>query len=107
MNAFKKINFRKTLFFALQLVVLGTVAQAPSLINYQGAARYNTGMPIANKIVNIKFDLHQGTSTGSIVASESQTVQTNQFGLFATQIGKNSDLTAVNWQNGGIFLEVA
>src|SRR5688500_15411820 len=107
MIALKHTNFiRNAFFFTLLIITLDSMAQAPSLINYQGVARLDNGTPITNKTISIKFDLRQGTSTGSIVASESQIVQTNNFGLFVTQIGKNSDISGINWQGGGIFLQV-
>jgi hypothetical protein len=107
MIALKNINFKGAFFFILLLITLNGLAQAPSLINYQGAARLDDGTPITNKVIGIRFDLHQGTSIGSIVATESQTVQTNNLGLFTTQIGKGTNLSTVNWQGGGIFLEVS
>lgn len=89
------------------LLALGTFAQAPNLIGYQGVARLANGTPISNKAISIKFDLHQGSSGGTVMVSETQTVQTNLLGLFSTQIGKNTSLNALNLQNGNVFLEVS
>ena len=90
----------------LQLITLGLFAQSPSLINYQGAARLADGTPLDNRTISIKFDLREGSSSGSIVATETQTVQTNQLGLFTTQIGKNTNISAINWQSNTMFLQV-
>jgi hypothetical protein len=77
-----------------------------TFINYQAAARRADGTPIVNQNINIKFEILQGSSSSSVIVSESQTVTTNALGLFATQIGKSGLLNAVNWQNGPTFLHV-
>ena len=96
----------KAIFCVLQFFTLSVLAQSPPLINYQGVARLSNGTPISNKTISIKFDLRQGGSQGSIVASETQTLQTNDLGLFVTQIGKNTNLSVINWQGGSVFLQV-
>ena len=99
-------QLRILIFWSLQLITLGIFAQSPSLINYQGAARLADGTPLDNRTISIKFDLREGSSSGSIVATETQTVQTNQLGLFTTQIGKNTNISAINWQSNTMFLQV-
>ncbi|MCC6373121.1 MAG: hypothetical protein IT236_19105, partial [Bacteroidia bacterium] len=95
------------LLFLLQFVILSALAQSPSLINYQGAARRADGTAISGKTIAIKFEFFQGTATTTPVFSESQSLLTSNLGLFSTQIGKVSNLNTVNWQGGNLFLQVS
>jgi hypothetical protein len=70
---FKKISFIVTLAFTCTFLQ----AQTSSLINYQAAARRADGSGIANLTVAVKFEILQGSATGSVLASETQTLQTN------------------------------
>ena len=107
MTKSKNKRFGKLLLWSLHFMALGMVAQSPSLINYQGAARLANGTPLDNRTVTIKFEIHQGSSGGNIVATEIQTVQTNLLGLFSTQIGKTTNISGINWQGNLMFLQVS
>src|SRR4051812_43077818 len=90
------------------LSFFGVFAQAPAGINYQGIARDALGSPVVSQAIGIKFEIRQGSATGSVVATDSPSgVMTNSLGLFNTVIGKNGALSTVNWQNGPYFLEVS
>lgn len=84
---------------------------APQSFNYQGVARDNAGIVIANQSVGIEFNLRQGSATGSIVYSETHSPTTNDFGLFNLGIGTGSVTTgsfaSVDWGNGPYFVEVS
>ena len=73
----KLLLFLFSLSFALY-------SQTPDLINYQGVARRLDGTPIVNKNLGVKFELKQGSPTGSVVFTETQNVLTNNLGLFST-----------------------
>ncbi len=84
------------------------LAQSPQLINYQGTARRTDGTPITNRVLGIKFEIWEGTIPGTAVALETQTIATNNLGLFSTQVGKGgATINNVNWQNGPHFLKVS
>lgn len=95
-----------TLFTALILVAY---SQAPEQISYQGVARNVSGSLLTNQNIGIKLDLHQGSSSGTIVFSESHNKTTNSFGLFTLGIGSvnTSGFTSLNWANGPYFMEVS
>ncbi|PBQ33421.1 hypothetical protein CNR22_17090 [Sphingobacteriaceae bacterium] len=97
---------KQNLTLCLLLLSLIGFSQAPELINYQGIARDASGAAIAGN-VDLKFDLHQGGATSPTVFTEAQTVNTTSLGLFSTQIGKTSNLGAIDWQSGSLFLEVS
>ncbi|PBQ33422.1 hypothetical protein CNR22_17095 [Sphingobacteriaceae bacterium] len=91
------------LFFSL---VYSGFAQSPALINYQGVARDASGNPISGQI-SIKFEVLQGSNTGSAVFTENQTIQTTTLGIFSTQIGKSASLNGISWPGGPYFLRVS
>ena len=100
---------KKTILLLTIFATLKNFAQspAPPLINYQGVARNNTGVPIINQTIGIVFELIQGTITGSVSYTETQAITTNSLGLFTTQIGKINSLAGLNWQNGPYFLRIS
>ena len=93
----------------LSLSFLGKV-QAQALINYQGVARDNKGIAIANQAIALRFEILQGSASGPVVYTDNQLsgVLTNSLGLFSTQIGKSGNLAQVDWSNNGpYFLQVS
>ena len=97
---------KKLFTFLFINLFLISYSQSPQLINYQGAARDINGAPLVNKKLGVRFDIRQGSATATVSFSESQLVTTNVLGLFNTQIGLTSSLSAVNWLAGPHFLEV-
>src|SRR5688500_16561914 len=87
--------------------ILFAAAQVPQVINYQGMARDAAGAPIINRPISVRFEILGGS--GNVVYTESQVggISTNALGLFNTFIGKNSQLSSVNWQNGPYTLQVS
>ncbi len=100
---------KKLLFSLLTSISLISFAQAPQEISYQGVARNVSGSLLANQNIGIKLDLHQGSSGGAVVFSETHSKTTNSFGLFTLGIGSvnTAAFTAINWANGPYFMEVS
>jgi hypothetical protein len=82
------------------------VAQAPTLMPYQAAARGANGQPLINTSVTARFTIHDGSASGANVWQELQTVATNAQGLFNVQIGSVSPLNAIDWSVGDKFMQV-
>lgn len=97
------------ILFTLQMLVFGLFSQSPKQINYQGVARTSDGIAIAGQTISLKFELHQGSITGTVSFTEQQSVLTNSLGLFSTQIGKvnTTDFNLIDWEAGPFFLEVS
>jgi hypothetical protein len=100
---------KKLFFTLLTSITLISFGQAPKEISYQGVARNTTGSVLPNQTIGIKLDLHQGSTSGTVVFSESHNKTTNAFGLFTLGIGSvnTAGFTAINWANGPYFLEVS
>jgi hypothetical protein len=100
---------RKILLYTICFLSYYNVqSQAPRQINYQAVVRNASGQTVAaNTPVILRFTIHNVTSTGTSVYTEtSNTLIANQFGLVTTQIGANSNLGIVNWGNGTKWLQV-
>ena len=91
---------RNVVFPCLLLVAaLGLQAQAPQQLNYQAVVRDASGNPLAaGTIVSLKLQIHNGSPSGAIVYTETESVTTNQFGLITYAIGYNGNLATVNWR---------
>lgn len=84
-----------------------TNAQAPQGMNYQGVVRDSNGAPLKAGIpVSLRFTIHDSSSTGTEVFTETSQTTTNQFGLVTTVIGNSGNLATINWGNGAKYLEV-
>ncbi|MCU0360139.1 MAG: hypothetical protein MUF75_05370, partial [Bacteroidia bacterium] len=93
--------------YLLLLFSFAGFAQSPDKINYQGMLRDGTGLPLPNTAFTIRFEILQGSATGSAVFTEQQSLQTNSLGLFSTQIGAVNNLGVINWSSSSHFLQVS
>jgi len=85
-------------------------AQVPQSFNYQAIARDITGNLIINQAVGLKISILSGSSTGSVVYSETHNTVTNQFGLITLPVGQGTPLSgtfySINWSTGVYWLKV-
>ena len=65
------------------------------MLNYQAVARNAVGVIIPNQNVGLRFTIHDGSANGAIVYSETNSDTTNQFGLFATEVGGGTPVTGI------------
>jgi hypothetical protein len=86
--------------------VTTAMAQAPQLTNYQAIVRNTQGQPLQNTLVNFQFKIHDVSTTGTVVFTETDTATTNQFGLATVQIGNGGNLALVTWGSGDKYLDV-
>ncbi len=81
-------------------------AQPPQLIPYQAIARDNSGNPVLNQNIGLRFSIHDQTINGAVVWQETQTVVSNNLGIIVTALGGTTQLTSVDWGSGAKFLKV-
>ena len=85
-------------------------AQAPAAIPYQAVARNNSGNLIINQNIALRFSIHDGSATGTVVYKETKNTTTNAHGLFSVNIGQGTVVTgtfaAINWTTGAKFTQV-
>ena len=91
------------------IATVNTMAQVPQSLNYQAVARNSTGALIANHPVSLRLSILSGSSTGTVVYSETQSATTNQFGLFTLSIGTGTPVSGtfntINWSTGQYWLK--
>lgn len=94
----------------LAIYAITVLAQAPEKMNYQGVARDNAGNILANQAVGLRISLRSGSPTGTIVYQETQGITTNQFGLFAIEIGAGTvgtgTFSSINWGGNSYYVQV-
>jgi hypothetical protein len=100
----------KHLLSLLFLLLLGAAlsAQAPQVLNYQGVARSTNGSPLANESIKLRLSIQP--ANGNPFYVETHNVTTNQFGLYAVQIGQgavvNGNFASIAWAQNTTFLQV-
>jgi hypothetical protein len=103
-------NISKTVFFLFSFFFfLNTNAQSPQKMSYQAVIRNASNNLIANSTVGMQISILQGSSSGTIVYSETQTPTTNINGLATLEIGTGSVVSGtfatINWANGPYFIK--
>ena len=105
----------KTTLQSIIAVLLITIsnamyAQAPQGMNYQAVVRDANGDLMTNQNVTVIFTIKQGTTSGTTVYSETQSVTTNNYGGFVAIIGQGTPITqtfdAIDWGTDNYFLNV-
>jgi hypothetical protein len=99
-----KIQFLLAMFSMLVMVsatvmlsgVEAYMHKCPQLFNYQGIARDAKGNPLSNQTMTLKLSVLPTSDASVAEYEETQTVKTNEFGLYTLQIGNG---TAVNGCN--------
>lgn len=101
----------KNIFLIITSVflVVNSFAQAPERMTYQAVVRNISNQLISNSPIGMKTSVLQGSSTGSVVYSETHTTTTNINGLATILIGNGNlvsgNFSTIDWGNGPFFLK--
>ena len=97
----------KKLFTILLAVFLtATVwAQSPNKMSYQAVIRNSSDTLVTNTQIGLEVNIRQGTTSGTVVYTETQTPTTNANGLVSIEIGGGSGFNTIDWANGPYFIE--
>ena len=101
----KKICFPFIAVFLTFLLSMPALPQAPPSFSYQAVARDKNGDLLKNVSLDVRLSILQGSETGTAVWSETQTVTTNDLGLFTLQAGSSTPVD-VGWSGGPYYLKV-
>jgi hypothetical protein len=97
------------LIIAGLLLTASVFAQAPQKMSYQAVIRNSSNALITSTPVGMKISILQGSSIGTAVYVEAQTVSTNANGLVSLEIGTGTVITgtfsAINWSAGPYFIK--
>ena len=116
-------TFTLTLLISVLFHLTGS-AQVADGINYQAIALDDTGDPIVgtdanwnvieNKQFNVRFSIHQGSTSGEVLYQETHLANTDPFGMFSlvighgqfTATGKFDKITDIPWGADKLYLKV-
>ena len=86
------------------LMSVVAIAQAPQKMTYQAVVRDNNGQLVTNGNVGVRITIVKGSETDAEVYSQTETLRTNDNGLFTTMIG-GTGFDAIDWSNGPYYLK--
>ena len=105
------MKIRLVLIIALAHLLINTsiFAQAPQKMSYQAVIRNSNDSLLISTPVGMRISLVQGTPTGIVVFSETQTATTNANGLVSLQIGMGTALSGtfanIDWSAGPYYVK--
>ncbi len=97
---------RKLIPLLVAVLLTGTVwAQAPQKMSYQAVIRDGGGLLVTNQVIGMEINIMQGSQTGTIVYTETQTPTTNENGLVSIEIGGGTSFNTINWATSTFYIE--
>ena len=103
----KKFN----LVLIILLISTSIFSQAPQKMSYQAVIRNANGTLVNSTPIGMKVSILQGSTTGTIVYSETQNPSTNANGLVSVEIGTGTNVSGtfanIDWANGPYFIKTA
>ena len=93
-------------FLILLFLSLSIYAQSPEKMSYQAVVRDANNILIANKTIGMQISILQSTITGTVVYSETHSVDTNINGLVSLEIGTGStsdNFSEIDWSVVGPY----
>lgn len=96
----------RKLFTILAAVLLtATVwAQSPEKMSYQAVIRNSSDVLVTSTQIGIEINIRQGSPTGTVVYTETQTPTTNANGLVSIEIG-GAGFSSINWAGDEYYIE--
>ncbi len=97
----------KKLYTILTAIILTATlwAQSPETISYQAVIRNSSDALVTNTQIGMEINIRQGTPTGTVVYSETQTPATNANGLVSIEIGGGEGFSTIDWSAGPYYIE--
>jgi len=97
---------RKLFTIIVSVLLAATVfAQAPQKISYQAVIRNSSELLVTNTQIGMEINIRQGSPTGTIVYTETQTPTTNANGLVSIEIGGGVGFSSINWAANTYYIE--
>jgi hypothetical protein len=101
---------KKIITICLAIVMTASMfAQSPDKMSYQAVIRNSSNALVSNQAVGIQITILQGSSSGTVVYSETQTPTSNSNGLVSVEIGGGTvvsgTFSTIDWGNGPYFIK--
>lgn len=81
-------------------------AQVPQKMSYQAIIRKADNTLVANTSVGVRINILQGSSSGTLVYSETQTPTTNINGLISIEIGNGAGFDKIDWSKSPYYIQI-
>ena len=100
----------KRIFTILTLILASTLlfAQAPTKISFQAIIRDANNQLLNNQEVGIQISILAGSDDGEEVYTETQSAETNKYGVISIEIGDGEvlkgEITNIDWTEGSYFI---
>ena len=97
----------KRLFAILSAVLFTALlfAQSPEKMSYQAVIRNINGQLVTSKMVGMQISILQGSASGTVVYTETQTPTSNINGLVTIEIGVDAGFSTIDWSAGPYFIK--
>src|SRR5574344_1140556 len=97
---------KKVFTFLAAVLLTATVwAQSPEKMSYQAVIRNSSDALVTNTQIGMEINIRQGTPSGTVVYTETQTPTTNANGLVSIEIGGGTGFNTIDWSAGPYFIE--
>jgi len=87
------------------LLTASVLAQSPEKMSYQAVIRNSSDALVTNTQIGMEINIRQGSETGTVVYTETQTPTTNANGLVSIEIGGGAGFSTINWASDDYFIE--
>jgi hypothetical protein len=108
-NVINKSAHLLIILLAHLLINTSIFAQAPQKMSYQAVIRNSNDSLLISTPVGMRISLVQGTPSGTVVFSETQTATTNANGLVSLQIGTGTAVSGtfagIDWAAGPYYVK--
>ena len=97
---------RKLYTILVAVLLTATVwAQAPQKMSYQAVIRNSSNALVISTQIGMEINIRQGSPTGTVVYTETQTPTTNANGLVSIEIGGGAGFSTINWASNNYYIE--
>jgi hypothetical protein len=87
------------------IVSASVSAQSPQKMSYQAVIRNSSNALVTSKSVGMRISVLQGSASGTVVYTETQTPTTNANGLVSIEIGGGAGFSTIDWSNGVYYIK--
>jgi len=103
----KMYKFRAVLIIILTNLLISSsiFAQAPQKLSYQAVIRNSSNALVTSTNVGMQISILQGSETGTVVYTDTQTPTTNANGLVSIEIGGGAGFNTIDWSAGPYFIK--